>query len=138
MQLVGSGTEKWASALLDVQDLADRIGKKHGGYTPLAENYCKANGKFHSIPDFFIDFPGLYRKDLWTEIGMPNGPDTWDDLRTGGAKLKAKGFPVGIGLAAPRRLARLVARHHVVVTGAPRWPRTARPSPTTPRKCGRR
>jgi len=99
VQLVGSGTEKWASALLDVQDLADRIGKKHGGYTPLAENYCKANGKFHSIPDFFIDFPGLYRKDLWTEIGMPNGPDTWDDLRTGGAKLKAKGFPVGIGLA---------------------------------------
>ena len=58
-----------------------------------------ADGKFHAIPDFFIDFPGLYRKDLWTEIGMPNGPITWDDLHKGGAKLKAKGFPVGIGLA---------------------------------------
>ena len=100
VQLVGTGTEKWASALLDVQDSADRIAKKHGGFTPLAENYCKtSSGKFHSIPDFFIDFPGLYRKDLWSEIGMPNGPDTWEDLRVGGAKLKAKGFPVGIGLA---------------------------------------
>ena len=101
VQLVGSGTEKWASALADVQDAADRIAKKHGGFTPLAENYCKvhADGKFHSIPDFFIDFPGLYRKDLWTEVGMPNGPDSWEDLRVGGAKLKAKGFPLGIGLA---------------------------------------
>jgi multiple sugar transport system substrate-binding protein len=100
VQLVGSGTEKWAAALLDVQDLADKLGKKYGGFTPLAENYCKtADGKFHSIPDFFIDFPGLYRKDLWTEVGMPNGPDSWEDLRVGGAKLKAKGFPIGIGLA---------------------------------------
>jgi multiple sugar transport system substrate-binding protein len=100
VQLVGSGTEKWASALAEVQDVCDRLAKKHGGWTPLAENYCKlASGKFHSVPDFFIDFPGLYRKDLWTEIGMPNGPDTWEDLRTGGAKLKTKGFPLGIGLA---------------------------------------
>jgi multiple sugar transport system substrate-binding protein len=100
VQLVGSGTEKWSAALMDVQDLCDKLAKKYGGFTPLAENYCKtADGKFHSVPDFFIDFPGLYRKDLWTEIGMPNGPDTWDELRVGGAKLKAKGFPIGIGLA---------------------------------------
>src|SRR5262245_31067909 len=54
VQLVGTGTEKWAAALLDVQDLADRLGKKHGGWTPLADNYCKVatTGKFHSIPDF--------------------------------------------------------------------------------------
>ena len=100
VQLVGSGTEKWASALVDVQDVCDRLAKKHGGWTPLAENYCRlANGRFHAVPDFFIDFPGLYRKDLWSEIGMPNGPDSWEELRTGGAKLKAKGFPIGIGLA---------------------------------------
>jgi multiple sugar transport system substrate-binding protein len=100
VQLVGSGTEKWAAALADVQDVCDRIGKKHGGWTPLADNYCKlANGRFHSVPDFFIDFPGLYRKDLWSEIGIPNGPDSWEDLHKGGAQLKKKGNPIGIGLA---------------------------------------
>ena len=99
VQLAGSGTEKFGPALLDLQDVADKLGKKYGGWTPLAENYSSYKGKFHSIPDYFIDFPGLYRKDLWTEIGMPNGPDTWDEVRTGGAKLKAKGFPIGIGLA---------------------------------------
>ena len=99
VQLAASGTEKFAPALVDLQDLADKLGKKHGGWTPLADNYSSYKGKFHSIPDYFIDFPGLYRKDLWTEIGMPNGPDSWEELRQGGAKLKAKGFPIGIGLA---------------------------------------
>ncbi|HZN50336.1 MAG TPA: twin-arginine translocation signal domain-containing protein, partial [Methylomirabilota bacterium] len=41
VQLVGTGTEKWATALMDVQDTADKLAKKHGGFTPLAENYCK-------------------------------------------------------------------------------------------------
>ena len=100
VQLAASGTDKWAPALLDVNDLADKLGKKYGGWTPLAENYSAVKGKFCSIPDYFIDFPGLYRKDLWTEIaGMPNGPDSWDELLVGGRKLKAKNFPVGIGLA---------------------------------------
>jgi multiple sugar transport system substrate-binding protein len=99
VQMAASGTEKWAPALLDVNDLADKLGKKYGGWSSLAENYSMVKGHYYSIPDYFIDFPGLYRKDLWTEIGMPNGPDTWDELRVGGAKLKAKGFPIGIGLA---------------------------------------
>ena len=100
VQLAGSGTEKFAPALIDVQDLADKLGKKYGGWTPLAKNYSEVKGRYASIPDYFIDFPGLYRKDLWTEIaGMPNGPDTWQDLLEGGRKLKAKGYPIGIGLA---------------------------------------
>ncbi len=100
VQLVGSGTEKWAAALADVQDVCDKLGKKYGGWVPLAENYSKTrDGRFHSVPDFFIDFPGLYRKDLWTEVGMPDGPDTWEALHKGGAQLKKKGFPIGIGLA---------------------------------------
>lgn len=99
VQLLASGTEKWGPVLLDLQDLADDLGKKYGGWTPLAANYAEYKGRFHSIPDFFIDLPGLYRKDLWSDVGMPNGPDSWSDLLEGGAKLKAKGFPVGIGLA---------------------------------------
>ena len=39
-----------------------------------------------------------YRSDLWHEIGMK--PDTWDDIRAGGRKIKEKtGIPVGIGLS---------------------------------------
>ena len=56
--------------------------------------YDPQNRRWPAFPDYYISFPGLYRKDLWDEIGMK--PDTWDDLRKGGAKLKAKGHPVGI------------------------------------------
>jgi hypothetical protein len=58
----GTGTEKFAPALIDVQDLADKLGKKYGGWTPLAKNFSEVKGRFQSIPDYFIDFPGLYRK----------------------------------------------------------------------------
>ena len=34
------------------------------------------------------------------EVGFPNGPDTWDDLRVGGRRIKEKfGNPVGIGFS---------------------------------------
>jgi multiple sugar transport system substrate-binding protein len=99
VQLAASGTEKWAPATVDVTDLANKLASTYGGWTPLARNYSEVKGRFHSIPDYFIDLPGLYRKDLWTEVGMPNGPDTWEQVLEGGRKLKAKGHPVGIGLA---------------------------------------
>jgi len=38
----------------------------------------------------------MYRKSMWDEIGV--APDTWDNVRKGGAKLKTKGHPVGISL----------------------------------------
>jgi multiple sugar transport system substrate-binding protein len=38
----------------------------------------------------------MYRKSMWEEVGVK--PDTWDNVRLGGAKLKAKGHPVGISL----------------------------------------
>ena len=44
--------------------------------------------------------PGNYRKSMWTEVGLPDGPKTWDDLRRGGAEIKSKRkVPVGIGMS---------------------------------------
>ena len=44
--------------------------------------------------------PGNYRKSMWTEAGLPNGPSTWDELREGGAEIKSKRkVQVGIGMS---------------------------------------
>ena len=59
--------------------------------------YNQASKTWSAYPDYYINNPGMYRKDLWDEIGMT--PATWDDVRIGGAKLKAKGHPVGCSLA---------------------------------------
>jgi multiple sugar transport system substrate-binding protein len=73
--------------------------KKYGKVVPVGRNlaYDSERKRWTAFPDYYIVFPGLYRKDLWDDIGMK--PDTWEDVRKGGALLKKKGHPVGIGLA---------------------------------------
>jgi len=54
--------------------------------------------KFYGFSDSYVPDPVNYRKDLWDAVGM--APDTWDNIRIGGAKIKkAHNAPVGIGLA---------------------------------------
>jgi multiple sugar transport system substrate-binding protein len=79
--------------------LVDYVEKKYGKVSVIGRQiaYNKDDKTWSAYPDYYINLPGMYRKDLWDEIGMT--PETWDDVRVGGAKLKQKGHPVGISLA---------------------------------------
>jgi len=56
--------------------------------------------KFFGFSESYVPDPGNYRKDLWSEAGLPHGPDSYDDLLAGGRSIKARfGNPVGIGLS---------------------------------------
>jgi multiple sugar transport system substrate-binding protein len=50
------------------------------------------------VPD-----PGDYLKSIWTEIGMPDGPVTWEDLVKAAPLIKGKHpeiqIPIGIGMS---------------------------------------
>jgi multiple sugar transport system substrate-binding protein len=81
--------------MVDVSDLAKQIGEAHGGFIPLGESVCLSEGVWHAIPEFFIDFPGIYRKDLFDANGLA-AVDTYDDLLKAGTLLKSKGNPIGI------------------------------------------
>jgi multiple sugar transport system substrate-binding protein len=64
----------------------------------VRSTYNPKTKKYYGFSDSFVPDPVNYRKDLWDSVGMY--PDTWDDVRTGGAKIKQKhDVPVGIGLA---------------------------------------
>jgi len=93
------GPHLYAKHVQDMTPLIQEVEKKHGKMLPMGRQIAwnDATGSWLAFPDYFIDFPGLYRKDLWDEIGMT--PETWEDVRIGGTKLKQKGNPVGIGLA---------------------------------------
>lgn len=55
--------------------------------------------KYFAFAESFAPRPILYRKDLFDEVG--GNPDTWDDIRRFGKKIKDKrGIPVALGLAA--------------------------------------
>ena len=64
----------------------------------IRSTYNPKTKKYYGFSDSFVPDPVNYRKDLWDGVGMI--PNTWDDVRIGGAKIKKKfGNPVGIGLA---------------------------------------
>src|SRR6266536_4484614 len=88
--------------VIDHRPVIEAVQKKHGKMIQLAQRstFNPKTGKFFAFSDSYVPDPGNYRIDLWERVGYPNGPDTWDDLRKGGRRIKEQfGNPVGIGLS---------------------------------------
>jgi multiple sugar transport system substrate-binding protein len=86
--------------VINHKEIYDELAKKLGKPIDLAikSTYNPKTKKYYGFSDSFVPDPVNYRKDLWDDVGMY--PDTWDDVRIGGAKIKKKhNIPVGIGLA---------------------------------------
>ena len=87
--------------VVDMKDVYAACEKKHGKPIDLAikSTYNPKTQKYFAFSDSFVPDPVNYRSDLWGDIGIK--PDTWDNVRIGGKKIKDKtGIPVGIGLSA--------------------------------------
>jgi multiple sugar transport system substrate-binding protein len=92
----------YEAQVLDHRDVVEAVEKKHGKMIRLAERstFNPKTGKYYAFSDSYVPDPGNYRTDLWREVGFPNGPDTWEDLRIGGGRIKQRfGNPVGVGLS---------------------------------------
>ena len=86
--------------VIDHKEIYDECIKNLGKPIDLAirSSYNPKTKKYYGFSDSFVPDPANYRKDLWDSVGMY--PDSWDDVRVGGAKIKKKhNVPVGIGLA---------------------------------------
>lgn len=87
--------------VVPMNDVYAEVEKKHGKPIDLAvkSTYNPKTKKYFAFSDSFVPDPINYRADLWGDIGMK--PDTWDDIRVGGKKIKDKtGIPIGVGLSA--------------------------------------
>jgi len=87
---------------IDHRDVVEEVERRHGKMIPLARKSTldPQTGKYFAFSDSYVPDPGNYRIDLWSEVGFPKGPDSWDDLRTGGRRIKERfGIPVGVGLS---------------------------------------
>ena len=83
-------------------EIYQAVEKKHGKKIALAEKstYNPKTKKYFAFSEMYVPDPGNYRKDLWSQVGYPNGPDTYHDLLVGGKRIKDRfGNPVGIGLS---------------------------------------
>jgi len=93
---------KYENQTLDMTNVYKEVEKKWGKKIDLAHKstYNPKTKRYFAFSDAYTPDPGNYRIDLWSEAGYPNGPDTYDQLRDGAKKIKAKsGNPCGIGLS---------------------------------------
>ena len=88
--------------VIDHRDIYAEVERKHGKKVSLAEKSTlnPKTKKYFAFSDSFVPDPGNYRQDLWSQVGFPHGPDTYNDLLVGAKRIKQKfGNPCGVGLS---------------------------------------
>jgi ABC-type glycerol-3-phosphate transport system substrate-binding protein len=86
----------------DLKDITDEASSRWGQQLELCKqsSFNPATGRFYAYAPGWVPDPGDYRTSLWSAVGMPNGPSTWDELLQGGAEIKkSKGTQLGIGMS---------------------------------------
>ncbi len=84
-----------ADSLVDVSDVAEALGKAQGGFYGLAKANAFAGGRWIGVPHDVYAWAWNYRESWLREVGYYKFPETWDEFRAMGKKLKANGHPVG-------------------------------------------
>ena len=91
--------------VVDLSDVVATLEKKHGKPVELARRstYNPFTRKQFALSDMWVPDPGNYHKKVWTDIGMPNGPVTYEDLSKAAPEVKKVApqmqIPIGIGLS---------------------------------------
>jgi multiple sugar transport system substrate-binding protein len=91
----------FSKGLLDLSDLADKIGNQNGGWYPIAKEIGTADGQWKALPIYIYMHEMIYRKDILQAVGA-KVPQTWDEFRTvlkkiKNSKLKIQPFGVAYG-----------------------------------------
>jgi len=93
---VNNWPQLYAASLADVGDLAEELSKAGGGYYDINKIVATHDGKWIGVPWSTVGGLVAYRKSWLAEVGFENKfPETWDEYRTAGQKLKKNGHPYG-------------------------------------------
>ena len=90
-------------SVLNLTDVVQEAESKYGSQVSFAKqsSYNPTTNKYYAFCHTWTPDPGDYRKHLWANAGLPNGPATYDDLLRGGAEIKStQHVRMGIGMSA--------------------------------------
>ncbi|HJZ34462.1 MAG TPA: extracellular solute-binding protein [Hyphomicrobiaceae bacterium] len=85
----------YAESVVDMSDLVAELAKAEGNHYPLVKANSNDGSKWLSMPWAIIGGMIAYRKSWFEEVGAATFPDTWEQYREVGKKLKQKGRPIG-------------------------------------------
>jgi multiple sugar transport system substrate-binding protein len=86
--------------VIDHREIHEECMRKYGKPLQMAirSTYNPKTNKYFAFSPGYMPVFINYRKDLWDDVGI--FPGTWEDIRSGGLKIKQKhGNSIGIGLA---------------------------------------
>src|SRR5947209_3252406 len=95
IMLLGTWPQLYADSVVDVSDAAEEIGKAQGGYYDTQRAIGTVGSKWIGVPWAVGGGLVTYRKSWLAEAGAEKFPETWDEFRAIGKKLKAAGHPYG-------------------------------------------
>jgi multiple sugar transport system substrate-binding protein len=90
----------YEDSAIDHREIFEECKHRYGNVLDAAYKSCYnvETGRYRSFCAGLIPAVLTYRKDLWDAVGV--APETWDDVRRGGRKIKLlRDKPVGISLA---------------------------------------
>src|SRR5712672_3523383 len=87
----------YGESVIDVSDIAEELGKGQGGFYETSRAVANDGKKWIAVPWCIVGLQIAYRKSWFAEIGYTDGkfPETWEQYREAGKKLKAMGRPIG-------------------------------------------
>src|SRR5262249_61710762 len=83
------------TAVTDVSDVANALGRTEGGFSEISPPSCQVNGQWLSVPHSIVGNAVAYRKSWLKETGASEYPKTWEEARKVFTVLKKKGKPYG-------------------------------------------
>ena len=81
--------------LLDVTDVADYLGRKYGGWYPIAQTYGKSAERWIAIPSILVGVLPTYRVSWVKEAGFDKFPANSDGFLKLCQQLQKHGHPAG-------------------------------------------
>jgi multiple sugar transport system substrate-binding protein len=92
----------FVEGLRDLTELNEQAQELFGPQAETCTNnsYLPASDMWYGYCHGWVPDPGDYDRNLWSQVGFPDGPETWADLLEGGTKIKEElGVPMGLGLS---------------------------------------
>lgn len=93
---------QFEEAVVDMRDVWQEATARWG--EPVQN--CRLNGynpttdKYYAFVHGYAPDPANYRKSLWEQVGLPNGPTTYDELLDGGTRIfQELGVQMGLGMS---------------------------------------
>jgi multiple sugar transport system substrate-binding protein len=89
-------------SVIDLSDLVQQVQGKYGQQIDFCKlsSFNPTTNRYYGFCHTWTPDPGDYRKSQWTQVGLPNGPSTWDELLAGATEIKrAQKVPTGIGMS---------------------------------------